>query len=258
MTPLHRCNQGRDGEKEGKGRKKNALLVKIALQVVLSLPPLDPLLQQQSDLSIAEAAARNGEHEVEQVAPLADVEDVQSVGGRAWRLGRSLEVGERDTEGLAVLTHSSDERAMRRSARVFTRERGTRRSRTDRDVHVRLSSNMQSDARKGSDVLKGRCLEAHQGMRSSVVSEVQPVLAEVVREPALVELALSELEDERVIGVLFPERFDPANEVVGEGLRCGCGRTEWQGEDRGNVVGQTSGRQRKAKGGGDTHAAKGR
>lgn len=56
--------------------KKNALLVQIALQVVLFLPPLDLLLQQQSDLSIAEAAARNGEHEVEQVAPLADIEDV--------------------------------------------------------------------------------------------------------------------------------------------------------------------------------------
>lgn len=146
--------------------------------MVLFLPPLDLLLQQQPDLSIAEAAARNGEHEVEQVAPLADVEDVQSVGGRAWRLGRSLEVGERDAEGLAVLTHSSDERAMRRSARVFKRGRKERRwnrneeRRTDRDVHVRLSSNMQSDARESSDVLEGRCLEAHQGVCSSVVSEV--------------------------------------------------------------------------------------
>jgi hypothetical protein len=66
--------------------------------VVAVLATVDTLLQQETDLAVAEAAARDGQHQVEQAAAVPDIEDVERVGRRARRLGRRVQIGQRDAE----------------------------------------------------------------------------------------------------------------------------------------------------------------
>lgn len=97
--------------------------------------------------------------------------DVKSVGGSRGRLGRCEEKFFRDPKGLAVL-QEADQEDMSAKARSGDAEEIF----ADLDVHLRFPRNVQRDLRESNDLVEIRRLESSEGVSSSVVSEVVPIL----------------------------------------------------------------------------------